>query len=178
MVKTDSISLSDTEEPSETTANIMQDANEADETSTGMAQDSNTLQLPSAQEVSEPSAAKTDEVTQATLESVKQPIDTDTYNFEYSEEYFAGVLVDSSTVLEKLATEQSISEFSEPSTPVTQDVPPPSDSAMEKETGTISATEDTENALLHTEGSPIAKVQNRPRPRTRKKNNRTSVENR
>jgi threonine dehydrogenase-like Zn-dependent dehydrogenase len=77
---------------------------------------------------------------------------------------------------EESATEASMAELPEIALPDAQDVPPSADFVIEKETDPMSATENPGNALLHTDRPPIAKIQNRPRPRTRKKNNRTSVE--
>jgi 2-desacetyl-2-hydroxyethyl bacteriochlorophyllide A dehydrogenase len=151
----DDISLpSAEEEPSTTTTDIMQVVDGTDETSTEIALDDDILQLTPAQEAPEYSV----EIPQETTE------------------YSVDVPIDSSFSSEESAIEPSIAELLEISIPVAQDVPPSTDSVMEHETDTISATENPKNALLHTDGPPIAKVQNRPRPRTRKKNNRTSVE--
>jgi 2-desacetyl-2-hydroxyethyl bacteriochlorophyllide A dehydrogenase len=136
------------EGPSATT-DIMQNVDEADETSTGMIPDSDTFQLPWEQE--DNNALQFPWEQEATEQYVEAPIDA-------------------SFSAEDPATDQSIPEFPEP---VAQDVFPPPNSAMEKETDTINATEETKNALLYTEGQPTIKVQNRPRPR--KKNNRSSV---
>jgi 2-desacetyl-2-hydroxyethyl bacteriochlorophyllide A dehydrogenase len=139
------------EEPS-VTIDSMQTVSEVDEASPEMIQDSDTFQFPWEQE------------------------DSNTFQFPWEQEateHYIEAPIDSSFYAEDSAIEQNISEFPES---VAQDVLPPPDSIMEKETDTISATENPENALLHTDRPPIAKVQNRPRPRTRKKNNRGSVE--
>jgi 2-desacetyl-2-hydroxyethyl bacteriochlorophyllide A dehydrogenase len=152
---TDDISLPATEEePSVTETDIMQVTDETDGTSTEIAEDGDTLQLTSPQEAIEHSVEIQQEATEHSVE----------------------IPIDSSFFSEESATEQSIPEQPETSLPITPDVLPPADSVLEKETDAISATENPENALLHTERPPIAKVQNRPRPRTRKKNNRSSVE--
>lgn len=130
------------------------------------------------QEKTEHSEIPLDDVAQAAIEPVEQSADTEQYNSAQSEQNIAEVPSDPSEMSEELAAQPDTFEHPEPSTPVAQDRPPHTDSIEEEKIGTGSATRDTENALLHTEGQLIAKAQNRPRPRTRKKNNRASVEKR
>ena len=149
-ISDDEVPLPTSEEPSTTTFDTVQ-ADETGEIATEMTQDSDALQLPAVQEDSEHSS-----------------IDVPTED----------VSTDATFFMEEPATEASVAELPEIARLDAQDGPPPADFVMEKETDTISATENPENALLHTDGSSTVKVQSRARPRTRKKNNRTSVEKR
>ncbi len=105
-----------------------------------------------------------------------EPAETEEYNPEYAEEYIADITPEPAETSEELTLQAETSEFPEP--PIAQEASSPPDSAIEEKTDAGNATRGTENTLLHTEGPTIVKVQNRPRPRTRKKNNRTSVEKR
>jgi hypothetical protein len=112
---------------------------------------------------------------QYTFAGDTQSVDIDQYNFEHSAQYSRENLPDPS---EEYAEFTIQSEFPEPDAQIAEKVLSAPDLAIQTETDAGDATDDTENALLHIEGSSITKAQNRPRPRTRKKNNRTSVEKR
>ena len=162
-----------TEEPSVTTADPIQVDDEiviADGVSLATAEE------PSATTTAD--SVQVDEVDETSTEMIQDSNALQLPAAQEATEHSIDGPINSSFSPEESATEVSIAELPEISLPVTQDVATPADSAMEKETDRINATENPENALLHTDGSPIAKVQNRPRPRTRKKNNRTSVERR
>ncbi|MBV9614607.1 MAG: zinc-binding dehydrogenase, partial [Ktedonobacteraceae bacterium] len=174
-------STTNIEEPSEAPIEILP-TDETPETSPEAVLDSDaTFQLPSVspQEATEHSNVQIDEVAQPTLESGEQPVDVDQYNSESSEQHAVEVPSEVAETSEEFALQPGASsELADSTTPAVQDTPAPSDVADGKETGTHSATGGTEKTLLHTERPTIVKTQNRPRPRTRKKNNRASVEKR
>ena len=166
-VSAEDASLPAIEEPSTTTTNtILADGEpvSADE-----------ISLPD----EEPSTKATntiqpDEIGEITTEMAQDSDTLQSLATQEASEHSIDVPTDASFFSEESATESS--ELPEMSFPAAQDVPWPADSVIENETDTINATENPGNALLHTDGPSIAKIQNRPRPRTRKKNNRTSVE--
>ncbi len=180
-IEADIASASDTDEPVKTTTDITQPSYETPETLAETPEDSEEafelLPLPT-QITAEHSEIQADEETQTTIEPMEQSVEADQYNSEHSEQHTAEVVSDHTETSQELVMQADVSEDSEPSAPVFQDVPSHTNFTGEEETGPGSATRDTESALLHTERTAIAKAQNRPRPRTRKKSNRASVEKR
>ena len=169
------------EEPSNETVDILEPSDETTEPSAEIVQDSDeTLLLPlvSAEEAIEYSETQTDEVAQATPEPVNQEAEDAQYNSEHSEEQVAESAASPAETSEKLTAQTDAPELLEPVAPIVQEVSYPPDSAIEEKTDADNATRETEKALLHTEEPTITKVQNRSRPRTRKKSNRASVEKR
>jgi 2-desacetyl-2-hydroxyethyl bacteriochlorophyllide A dehydrogenase len=116
------------------------------------------------------------------LSADAQAVDVDQYDFEHSEHYTRENLPDPSEEYAEFLMQPEASEFfPEPAPQIAEEALSTPDLAIKDEIDAGDATDGTENALLPIEGlegSPIAKAQNRPRPRTRKKNNRASVEKR
>jgi 2-desacetyl-2-hydroxyethyl bacteriochlorophyllide A dehydrogenase len=134
---------------------------------------------------SEPTTTETLIEEPTTHEFDAQLVDIDQYNFEHSEHYTEENLPDPSEEYAEFIMQPEAAEFFPELAPqIAEEALPTPDLAIKDEIDAEDATDKTENALLSVEGleglegSPIAKAQNRPRPRTRKKNNRASVEKR
>ena len=190
-------SPTEVQEPSKVRADMLHSTHEEPETST---ENDATFQLPSVHV--QQAVEYSDEVTSVTLEPFEADqydpeyseefvasdqydpeyseefVASDQYDPEYSEEFVAESTPDPSETSEELTIQPDPSEFLEPATPIVQEALYPPDLAIEGKTDAGNATRETENTLLPIEEPTIAKVQNRPRPRTRKKSNRASVEKR